>query len=62
MAAGRVCLRNRLWGKARSYLEAVIRVAPSAAAYLELARVCEQTQNAEEAQKFLRQGLELAAS
>lgn len=61
VAAGRACLRNRLWGKARSYLEAVVRVTPSAAAYLELARVCEQTQNPEEAQKFYRQGLELAA-
>lgn len=61
VAAGRACLRNRLWGKARSYLEAVVRVAPSAAAYLELARVCEQTQNADEAQKFYKQGLELAA-
>lgn len=61
IGAGRACLRNRLWGKARSYLEAVVRAAPSAAAYLELARVCEQTQNAEEAQKFYRMGLELAA-
>ncbi|MFA5941243.1 MAG: heme biosynthesis HemY N-terminal domain-containing protein [Sinimarinibacterium sp.] len=61
IGAGRACLRNRLWGKARSYLEAVVRVAPSAAAYLELARVCEQTQNAEEAQKFYRMGLEIAA-
>lgn len=61
VTAGRACLRNQLWGKARSYLEAVVRVAPSAAAYLELARLCEQTQNAAEAQKFYRMGLELAA-
>lgn len=62
VAAGRACLRNRLWGKARSYLEAVVRVAPSAAAYLELARVCEQTQNADEAQTFYKQGLEHTVS
>jgi HemY protein len=61
VAAGRACLRNRLWGKARSYLEVVIAQAPSAAAYLALARVCEQTQQPEEAQKFYRQGLALAA-
>lgn len=61
ITAGRVCLRNRLWGKARSYLDAVLRVAPSATAYLELARLCEQTQNADEAQRFYRQGLEFAA-
>lgn len=62
ITAGRVCLRNRLWGKARSYLDAVIRVAPSAGAYLELARLCESTQNADEAQRFYKQGLEYAAS
>lgn len=62
MSAGRVCLRNRLWGKARSYLEAVERVAPSAAVYLELAKVCEQSQNPTEAQAFYRRGLEMAAS
>lgn len=61
VTAGRACLHNRLWGKARSYLEAVTRVAPSAAAYLELARLCEQTQNAEEAKQYYRKGLELAA-
>jgi HemY protein len=61
IAAGRACLRNRLWGKARSYLEAVLAQAPSAPAYLVLARVCEQTQQPDEAQKFYRQGLELAA-
>lgn len=62
ITAGRACMRNRLWGKARSYLEAVIRSAPTPAAYLELARLCEQTQNPTEAGKFLREGLELAAS
>lgn len=61
MAAGRVCLRNRLWGKARSYLEAVERAAPSATVYLELAKVCEQSQNPTEAQAFYRRGLEVAA-
>jgi len=61
ITAGRVCLRNKLWGKARSYLDAVLRVAPSPAAYLELARLCEQTQNREEAQRLYKQGLEFAS-
>ena len=61
VTAGQACLRNKLWGKARSYLEAVIRVAPTPAAYLELARLCELTQNPEEAQRLQRLGLELAA-
>ena len=62
VTAGRACLRNKLWGKARSYLEAVVTVAPTPAAYLELARLCEQTQNVAEAQKFYRLGAELAAA
>jgi HemY protein len=60
VAAGRACLRNRLWGKARSYLDVVVRTAPSPAAYLELARLCQHTQNAQEAERYYRTGLELA--
>ena len=59
--AGAVCLKNKLWGKARSYLEAVVRVTPTPAAYLELAHLCERTQAPEEAQQHYRTGLELAA-
>lgn len=61
LAAGRVCTRNRLWGKARSYLDAALRVQPTPAVYLALARVCEQTRQPEEAALFHRCGLELAA-
>lgn len=59
--AGQVCLKNKLWGKARSYLEAVIASAPTPGAYLELARLCEMTQQPAEAQAFYKAGLELAA-
>lgn len=58
--AGRVCLKNRLWGKARSYLEAVVQVAPTPAAYLELAKLCELTQAKAEADQHYRRGLEIA--
>lgn len=58
--AGRVCLKNKLWGKARSYLEAVVQVAPTPAAYLELAKLCELTQAKAEAEQHYRRGLELA--
>lgn len=61
ITAGRACLSNKLWGKSRSYLEAVIRLQPTPAAYLDLARLCEQTQAPEEAARLHRQGLELAA-
>ncbi len=60
VTAGRVCLHNKLWGKARSYLEAAARLQPTPAAYRELARLCEQTQNPEEAARYYRLGLELA--
>jgi HemY protein len=59
--AGRVCLGNRLWGKARSYLEAVVQKAPTPRAYLDLARLCRDTQQPEEAARYYRLGLELAA-
>ncbi len=60
--AGHVCLANRLWGKARSYLEAVIAQSPTPKAYLDLARLCADTQQPEEAARFNRLGLELAVA
>lgn len=60
--AGRVCLRNKLWGKARSYLEAGLQAAPTPQGYLDLARLCLDTQQPEEAAKYYRQGLELATA
>lgn len=62
LAAGRVCTRNRLWGKARSYLDAALRLQPSAEVYLALARLCEQAKQPDEASLFYRRGLELAAA
>lgn len=59
-AAGKTCLDNRLWGKAQSYLETVIRVAPTPQAYWNLARLAEQTQRPDEASRCWREGLELA--
>ncbi len=60
--AARACRRNKLSGKARSYLEALLRVAPSPAAYLEIAQVCQDMKSPDEAARYHRQGLELAAS
>lgn len=60
--AARACRRNKLWGKARSYLEGLVRAAPSAKAYLELAQICQQMQSPDEAARYYRQGLEQAAS
>ena len=58
---GAVCARNRLWGKAKSYLEAVVSKSPTPSAYLELARLCEQSNEPAEAAANYRLGLQLAA-
>lgn len=60
LVAGQICLRNRLWGKARSYLDAVMRLAPDPEACLALARLAEQSGHPEQARDWYRQGLELA--
>ncbi|MDP3539226.1 MAG: heme biosynthesis protein HemY [Azonexus sp.] len=53
-ALGRMCLRQRLWGKAQSYLEASLAVEPSQQCHLELARLFDQLERVEEANKHYR--------
>ena len=53
-ALGRMCRRQRLWGKAQSYLEASLAVESTQAAHLELARLFDQLERAEEANKHYR--------
>lgn len=62
LAAGRVCTRARIFGKARSYLDAALVAQPAPAVFLALAQLCEQTKQPDEAAQFHRRGLELAAS
>jgi HemY protein len=59
--AGRVCVRNKLWGKARSYFEGALQKMPTPQVFLDLARLCQDTQAPDEAAQFYRKGLELAA-
>ncbi len=59
LTAGRVCLRNQLWGKARSYLESSLAIRPSAAAYHELGQLMLQTGESEAATLAFQQGLSL---
>ncbi len=60
LVAGRLCLARQLWGRARHYLdsEAAGRVGPQAA--LELGRLQERLNEADEARKSYRRGLEKA--
>lgn len=60
LAAGRICLRNRLWGKSKSYLDAALQAAPAPAIHHELARLAELTQRPEDAQRHFREGLALS--
>lgn len=53
-ALGRMCLQQRLWGKAQSYLEASLAVEPTQQAHLELARLSDQLERPEEANKHYR--------
>ena len=54
MALGRMCQRQRLWGKAQSYLEASLSVAPTQEAHLELARLLDQLGREQDANKHYR--------
>ncbi len=53
-ALGRMCLRQKLWGKAQSYLEASLAVQPSQQAHLELARLFDQLERTDEANNHYR--------
>ena len=57
LALARMSLRNRLWGKARSYLEASIGALPTAAAYRELGVLLERMGESDEAIRCYRSGL-----
>ena len=59
LTLGRLSLKNRLWGKARSYLEASIGARPSAPAYRELGALLESMGEERQALACYRAGLEL---
>jgi HemY protein len=54
LTLGRLCLERELWGKAQSYLEASIAESPSRDAHLELARLFDRLERAEEAGRHYR--------
>jgi HemY protein len=54
LALGRMCLAQRLWGKAQTYLDAALSIADSREVRLELARLLEQTARADEAAAHYR--------
>lgn len=54
LALGRMCVRQRLWGKAQSYLEASLSVEDSQAGHLELARLGDRLARVDEANRHYR--------
>lgn len=61
LAAARLCLRNELWGKARSYLETVLSLRPTPEAYQEYGRLLNQLGEGDAAAEAYRAGLGMAA-
>ncbi len=62
LTLGRLCMHQKLWGKAKSYLDASLSVHPSAAAHLAMARLAETMQKPEEAENHYRLAQELILS
>ncbi len=62
LALGRLCLRARLWGKARSYLEASVGAGPRPETYRELGALLEQLGETDKARESYRAGLELGTA
>jgi HemY protein len=60
LALGKLCLHQKLWGKARSYLDASISIAPSYAAYSALAQLAERLGKPDEAFKYYQKAVALA--
>ena len=61
LTAARLCLRNELWGKARSYLETVISMRPTPEAYQEYGRLLNRLGEGDAAADAFREGLGLVA-
>lgn len=57
---GKLCMRQSLWGKAQSYLEAAIALSPSVDAHLTLAKLMELIGKPEDAALHIRRGAEIA--
>lgn len=57
---GKLCMRQALWGKAQSYLEASVALAPTLDAHMTLARLMEQIGKPQEAMRHIRRSAELA--
>lgn len=60
LALGRIAMRNSLWGKAREYFEASVRLAPTAEGYGELGRLVRALGDQASGEKYFTRYAELA--
>ena len=61
LTAGRLALRNELWGKAREYFEASLNLSKRADTYNELGRLLAYLEEHEASTRYFQEGLLLAA-
>ena len=63
LVLGKLCLTNKLWGKARTYFETSLNIKPMADTYLQLAKLLDdKMQEPAKAQQLYQQGLKLAVN
>ena len=62
LALGKLCLHQKLWGKAQSYLDASLSLQPSRAAYNSLGNLSEKLGKKEEAFKYYHLAIEFGDS
>ena len=62
LALGRLCRQQKLWGKAQSYVDASLSLAPTREAHVEMAQLLEQLDRAELAARHYRAAAELGGA
>jgi HemY protein len=60
LALGKLCMRQGLWGKAQSYIEASLALEPTHDGHMTLAALMEQIGKPQEAEKHFRRSAQLA--
>mgnify|MGYP000368334143 CR=1 FL=1 len=60
LTLGRICARQKLWGKARSFFETSLHSTPTVEAYEELASMLEKLEEPDMAAAYFREGLKQA--
>jgi len=59
LALGKLCLHQKLWGKAQSYLDASISVQPSQEAYNALGKMAESLGKTDDATRYFQSAMKL---